>query len=129
MNTIDRIFGGLKLELPSIALPHFNIWGGEFPFGIAGQGSPPEFSVDWYAKGGFADEATLNGYGEKGLELYWPGYSPYFEKYAQGIAEHMPNSGVTINIQNMAVREESDIRRIADELNRLINRQTAGALA
>ena len=131
MRTIEDIFGGLKLELPSIALPHFSVWGGEFPFGIAGQGSPPEFSIEWYAKGGFADEPTLNGYGEKGLELYWPGYDPYFDKYAEGIAKHMPKgaNGVDIHDCTFIVREENDIRRVADELNRLINRQTAGAFA
>lgn len=131
VSTITSIFSGLRLELPDIALPHFNVWGGEFPFGIGGQGSLPEFSVDWYAKGGFADSPTLNGYGEKGLELYWPGYSPYFEKYAQGIAEHMPKGtgGVNITIEKMEVRNDSDIRRVADELNTRINRQSLGALA
>lgn len=128
---ISQIIGGLDLSLPSIALPHFSVWGGEFPFGIGGEGSLPSFSVDWYAKGGFANEPTLNGYGEKGLELYWPGYSPYFEKYAQGIAEHMPKGtgGVTVNVEHMEVRKESDIRRVAEELNTRINRQAIGAFA
>lgn len=131
MSTIQGIFDALDFSLPDIALPHFNIWGGEFPWGIGGEGSPPEFSVDWYAKGGFADEATLNGYGEKGLELYWPGYAPYFDMYAKGIAEHMPKNanGVDIHDCTFIVREENDIRKVADELNRLINRQTAGAFA
>lgn len=129
MSTIQGIFDGLDFSLPSIALPHFNVWGGEFPWGIGGAGAPPEFSVSWYGKGGFANEPTLNGYGERGLELYWPGYSPYFDMYAKGIAEHMPNSGVDIHDCVFNVREESDIRRVAEELNRLIDRQNAGALA
>lgn len=131
MSTIEGIFSGLNLELPDIALPHFNVWGGEFPYGIGGMGYPPEFSIDWYAQGGFADDATLRGYGEKGLELYWPGYSPYFEKYAKGIAEHMPAGagGVDIHDCTFNVRSESDIRRVAQELNTLINRQQAGAFA
>ena len=130
MSTIENIINGLDFSLPDISLPHFNVWGGEFPYGIGGMGYPPEFSVDWYAKGGFANEPTLNGYGENGLELYWPGYSPYFEKYAQGIAEHMPNKGgVDIHDCTFNVRKESDIRAVAIELNTLINRQTAGGIA
>lgn len=131
ISTIEGIFSGLHLELPDIALPHFNIWGGEFPYGIGGMGSAPEFSIDWYAQGGFADDATLRGYGEKGLELYWPGYSPYFEKYAKGIAEHMPagTGGVDIHDCTFNVRQESDIRRVAIELNTLVNRQLAGGFA
>ena len=132
MSTIEGIFNGLDLSLPDIALPHFNVWGGEFPWGVGGMGAPPEFSIDWYAKGGFADGATLAGYGEKGLELFWPGYDPYFEKYAKGIADHMPKqsaAGVDIHDCTFNVRKDSDIRAVAVELNTLINRQTAGGIA
>ena len=129
-STIEGIMNGLDLSLPDIALPHFNIWGGEFPYGIGGMGYPPDFGVDWYAKGGFANEPTLNGYGERGLEMYWPGYAPYFDKYAKGIAEHMPNNGgVDIHDCTFNVRKDSDIRAVAIELNTLINRQTAGGIA
>ena len=92
-------------------------------------GYPPDFGVDWYGTGGFANEPTLNGYGERGLEMYWPGYAPYFDKYAKGIAEHMPASGVDIHDCTFNVRKESDIRAVAIELNTLINRQTAGGIA
>ena len=130
MNTIQGIFDGLDFSLPDIALPHFNIWGGEFPYGIGGQGSAPEFSVDWYGTGGFADKPTIPGYGERGLEFYWPSYAPYFDKYAQGIAEHMPTGGgVVITGNTFNVRKDSDIRLVAEELNTLINRQQAGAFA
>lgn len=129
-DTIAGIFGGLNIELPHIAMPHFNVYGGEFPWGVGGQGAPPDFSVDWYGSGGFASTPTLNGYGERGLEMYWPGYAPYFDKYAKGIAEHMPQGagGVDIHDCTFNVRQESDIRRVAEELNTLINRQTAGAI-
>lgn len=129
-DTIEGIIGGMNLQLPDIALPHFSVWGGEFPFGVGGQGSLPSFSVDWYGAGGFADKATLTGYGERGLELYWPGYGPYFDKYAKGIAEHMPvGGGVDIHDCTFNVRSENDIRKVATQLNTLINRQTAGGIA
>ena len=37
-------------SLPEIQLPHFNISGGEAPWGFAGQGSMPQVSVEWYKK-------------------------------------------------------------------------------
>ena len=131
IDTISSIFSGLHLELPQIALPHFNVWGGEFPYGIGGMGSAPTFDIQWYGKGGFANEPTLAGYGERGPELYWPAYDPYFDKYAKGIAKHMPKGtgGVDIHDCTFNVRQESDIRRVAQELNILINRQSVGAFA
>lgn len=127
-DTISNILGNLDLSLPDIALPHFYIWGGEFPFGIAGEGSPPEFDIEWYAKGGIVDGAQLIGAGERGAELIWPSYGTYFDMYAKGIAEHMPASGgVDIHDCTFNVRDDSDIRKVAQELNTLIIRQQAGA--
>lgn len=128
---IKSIFSGLNLNLPKFALPHFDVKPGSFPWGIGGSGTPPEIRVDWYAKGGFSNGATINmdGYGERGTELYWPSYEPYFDQYAKGIAEHMPASGVDIHDCTFVVREENDIRKVARELNTLINRQSAGAYA
>ena len=129
-STIENIMGGLDLSLPDIALPHFNIWGGEFPFGIGGMGAAPEFSVDWYARGGMVDNATLIGAGERGAELIWPSYDPYLSRYADAIADRMGSrSGVDIHDCTFNVRKDSDIRRVAEELNTLINRQQAGAYA
>ena len=65
VQNIKDFIGGIKLELPKIALPLFNIYGGKFPWGIAGEGEPPRFSVDWYAKamndGMILDQATIFG--------------------------------------------------------------------
>lgn len=128
MSTIQGIFNGLDLSLPRIALPHFNVWGGQFPFGIAGQGYPPEFSVDWYAKGGFVDGATLIGAGEAGAEMILPQRGALMDEFADQISRRI-GSGVDIHDCTFNVRKESDIRAIAVELNTLINRQTAGGIA
>lgn len=40
------------IEFPSIALPHFWVDGGQFPYGIGGQGYMPSFGVNWYKRGG-----------------------------------------------------------------------------
>ena len=63
-----KIFDGLKL-------PHFNVKGGEFPYGVAGKGSLPSFSIDWYKKAEtqpymFTD-ATLFGAGEHNDEILY----------------------------------------------------------
>lgn len=66
---IKDIFSGLKLELPKIALPHFSVYGGKFPWGIGGSGEAPRFSVDWYDKGGIFREPSIIGVGEKRPEF------------------------------------------------------------
>ena len=130
IDTIASIIGGTNLQLPHIALPHFWVSGGEFPYGIGGMGYMPQFGVDWYARGGIVDGATLIGAGEAGPEMIWPSYDPYLDKYASAIAEHMPaRGGVDIHDCTFNVRRESDIRAVAVELNTLINRQTAGGIA
>lgn len=37
-------------ELPNIRLPHFQITGGEAPYGLGGQGTFPSIGIEWYAK-------------------------------------------------------------------------------
>ena len=130
IEAIENAFSWIDISFPSFELPHIEVDWWDTGFGI----SIPSFYVDWYAKGGFADTATLTGngtgYGEKGLELYWPSYGPYFDMYAKGIAEHMPSSGgVDIHDCTFIVRKESDIRAVAVELNTLVNRQLAGGRA
>ena len=127
IETIENAFSWMNIDIPSFSLPHIEWHWLE----IGDILSIPVFDgISWYAKGGFADSATLAGYGEKGLELYWPSYSPYFDMYAKGIAEHMPASGgVDIHDCTFIVRQESDIRSVAVELNTLVNRQLAGGRA
>ena len=83
-----------------------------------------------YATGGFTTGNGLYRAGERGRELVWPSYEPYISQYADAIADSMGGAGgVDIHDCTFNVREESDIRKVANELNRLINRQTAGAVA
>ena len=80
-----------------------------------------------YATGGFTYGETVIA-GERGGEFIWPSYEPYASYYADMLASRI-GGGVEVTGNTFVIREEADIRRVADELNRLINRQTAGAIA
>lgn len=55
-NTIKNVIDFIKrlfntdLEFPHFKLPHFDIYGGEMPWGIGNKGTPPQIDVEWYAK-------------------------------------------------------------------------------
>ena len=96
-SAIDAIKGFFNFEFhwPHIPLPHFSISGSANPIDWL-SGGLPHISVDWYARGGFFNDATIAGVGERGTELAWPSYEPYFSKYAAALAEHMDGAG-TVN--------------------------------
>lgn len=58
---IKEIFDKLKIKLPEIKLPHFNISGGEAPWGIAGKGTKPTIDVEWYKSGAVLKKTTQFG--------------------------------------------------------------------
>lgn len=95
---IDRIKGFFNFEFrwPHIPLPHFSISGSANPLDWL-SGGLPHISVEWYAKGGIVDGATLIGAGEKGPEAIIPLYEPYFSKWGDAIAEHMGGGGTVNN--------------------------------
>ena len=51
-SAIDRIREKFNFSwsLPHIKLPHFKVQGGQWPYGLGGQGYLPRISVDWYKK-------------------------------------------------------------------------------
>lgn len=123
-------FFNFSISWPHIPLPHPYISPSGWSLGDLLEGVIPSIGIDWYAKGGMVDDATLIGAGERGAELIWPSYDPYLSRYADAIADRMGNrAGVDIHDCTFNVREESDIQRVAYELNTLINRQTVGGLA
>ena len=71
--SIGKIFGNFKI-------PKISVSGGKAPFGIAGKGKLPSFSVKWNAEGGILTkptifgmtENTLLGGGEAGAEAIAP---------------------------------------------------------
>ena len=113
LNAIKDVFSGLRIKLPHIKLPHFNVYGGKPPYGLGGVGSAPKFSIDWYAKGGIFDGASLIGVGERGREAVLPIETPrYMRPLARTIANEMPHGGgVVINLTYNAGEDATQMVR------------------
>lgn len=81
-NVIEKIKGvfNFSWKLPDLKLPHISVDGGQAPYGIAGKGKLPSFSIQWYKDGGILNGATifgamggkLLGGGEAGAEAVLP---------------------------------------------------------
>ena len=97
-NAIDKIKGffEFKFQWPHIPLPHFSITGSANPLDWL-TGGLPSIGIEWYAKGGIIDGATLYGVGEKGAELVWPSYEPYLSRFADALVTQMDGAAGTTN--------------------------------
>lgn len=114
---IKSIINNAHLKLPHFKLPHFKIDGGQLPWGIGGKGRKPSISVDWYAKGGIFDSASLIGVGEKGPEAVVP-LDTLWNKLDK-IAEATSGPQIVINVQ---ASPGMDTKALAEEIERkLIN--------
>lgn len=124
-NAIEKIKGFFNFhwELPQIKLPHFNI-SGKFSLNPP---SIPKITVDWYKKGGIFDKPSLIGVGESGSEAVVP--TDKLDKFFKDALNRSTKSqgvrpeGVVVNIDQVVVRNDSDIKKIADELYRAIRRE------
>lgn len=107
ISKIASIINGAKLALPHFKLPHFKIDGGELPWGIGGKGRPPHIGIDWYAKGGFVDGATLIGAGEAGPEMILPQSGGLMDKFASAVSDKIGGGVyVTLNYTGSADPDE-----------------------
>lgn len=117
IDDISSAISGVHLQLPSIPMPHFHVYGGSPPWGIMGQGSMPRFSVSWKAAGGLLKGAQLFGAGERGTELIWPSYSPYLERYADAIASRMGGTGNTyLTIDGSMLEADSRLANLVGQV-------------
>lgn len=73
--------------LDDIKLPHFTVDGGEFPYGVGGNGHMPSFDVEWYANGGIINRPSLIGAGEAGPEAVVPLSANRLKPLTDAIAE------------------------------------------
>lgn len=118
-----KSFLNFKWEFPKLKLPHFSISGSANPLKWIEEGVP-RISVEWYAKGGIFSNANVIGVGERGAEAVVPlNNKTKVRPFAQAITAEMGNTGtgggLTVNVGELVVREEADIRKVAQELYRL----------
>lgn len=125
INTIKGYFN-FTWSLPHLALPHPRV-SGTFSLNPP---SVPHFWVEWYAKGGIFDTASIIGIGEAGREAALPLNRKSYSEIARGISDEMGGGGAAITItgNTFVIREEADIDRIAEALARKTRRET-GAMA
>ena len=111
----------VTLPFPKIKLPHFNV-SGKFSLNPP---SVPHFNVQWYDKGGIFKSPSVIGVGEKRPEFV--GALDDLKKIvADVINENSEGSGRQIIIKEMNVRNDNDIKRVAEELYRLEKRNNRG---
>ena len=125
---IQNIFAGLRIELPHIALPHFNVSWWDIGAGI----SLPTIGIDWYAKamdrGMILDSATifgaangrLLGAGEAGSETV-VGTNSLMGMIQNAVGNAIGGAGREVTV-NMVVNASDgmDVRQLADEVSRRI---------
>ena len=132
LGIVDRIksaFKNMHISIPKPKLPHINVGSRSF---LGGKVTIPTFSISWYAKGGFFDGATMIGVGEAGREAVLPLENKRNMKpYAEAVASIMndlsnePKGNVynNFNVSQLVVREEADIKKVAEELYTLQRRE------
>ena len=124
---ISGVFKNMDLSLPHINLPHFKI-DGEFSLNPP---SIPTISVDWYAKGGYFNNASVIGVGEAGREAVLPlenkrNMKPYAQAVASLMNDFVGGGSGTYNInitQNNTINSELDIKKVSQELARETERE------
>jgi len=124
VDKIKGFFSGLNLKLPHIKLPHFSLNGS---FSLKPP-SVPKLAVDWYKNGGVfpANSPRLVGMGDASVpEAAIPLSDTVLGKIA-GMIEDRMDGGQGIVIQQMIVREEADIQKIARELYNLTKSNARG---
>ena len=127
---IDAIKGFFNFQIswPHIPLPHFSVSGSPNPLDWLTQGVPT-IGIDWYAKGGVFDGATLIGVGEAGPEAVLPLNDRTMGDLAGLLANKMEAAPtILITGNNFNVRKESDIDAIAEALSRRTARQRGARL-
>lgn len=104
----------VDLGKPRLKLPHITTSG---KFNLE-TNSTPSFSVEWYRKGGIFTTPSIIGVGEAGSEAVLP--IDRLVGIMAKVMQRIPTSGGTVITGNsFVVREEADIRKVAEELYRL----------
>ena len=88
VSTIQNLFH-FDFRMPEIKLPHFR-WS---TMTVGGFSFPMFSGIDWYAKGGIFDQATIAGIGEAGPEAVVPLQGARMQPFAEAIASNLHSTG------------------------------------
>lgn len=134
LGIVDKIksaFNGMKLSFPKISLPSLTI--GKTSKTIMGKEfSVPTFGIKWNAKGAIFDGASIlgggQGVGEAGAEAVIPiQHKRYMKPFADAVAQNLGTNKekdtpaqviYQIDMSNAIIREEADVQKIVNELER-----------
>ena len=134
ISSIKSVFSGTTLKL-NLKLPHISVSGGVSPYGIAGKGSLPKFSVSWYDKGydeaqilksatifGITNGGQLLGGGESGNEVV-VGEQHLLDMIAQTQRENtMGTQNIVVNVYGADGQSEDELaQRVIDKLTDITN--------
>lgn len=124
-NAINRIKSILSITLPfpKIKLPHFRI-SGSFSLNPP---SVPSFGVDWYDKGGIFSSPSIIGVGEKRPEFV--GALDDLREIVSDVINKEGGTGrgdVLITGNTFNVRNDNDIKRIAEEIYKMQHKNSRG---
>ncbi len=130
ISKIKGFFTGLHFKIPkiSIPMPHFHIKG---KFSLKPP-SVPHLSVDWYANGGFFDQASIIGIGEAGPEAALPLSGKRMNPFADAVANRMLSTlpqiadsklgqSITNNnnpVFNVTVRNDQDMNKLVNTVDK-----------
>lgn len=118
---VEKIKGvfNFKWSLPKLKIPKISVSGGKAPYGIAGKGSLPKFSIQWNAKGGvFTKPTVLQGFGEAGTEYALPLNERSLAPLAT-LLNKMTVSGENGLAEILTSRFDRAVDRLAERLERL----------
>ena len=113
---IDAIIGFFDFDItwPNIPMPQFVINPPGWQIGDLLKGSIPTLGINWYAKGGVFNGASIIGVGEAGPEAVLPLQGRYMQPFAQAVADNMDGSGDTKEIMQALKTIHKDLLAILD---------------